>query len=388
MDSLTPLDLNGIPFQRKPIRSLSTGGTPYSRWVPFGMPQLGEYKWIMDTVFFLYPNRISAQSGADLGGTGFLVAIPSTRWPDEYFHVHGVTNWHVACQGSSVVRVNKRDGSAADIFDFDPSEWTFIGGGCDLAISPPLALDPTIHKAEAFGLDALASMEEETERDIDAAEDIFMLGRFIDMDGSETNTPAFRFGNISVTRANIKQPTGFIGRSIIADMHSRTGFSGSPVLIYRTPGSVFLSNLDLSVTWKYIKLIGMLWGQYPELWEIRDSIKTTDAESKTSLITEGKHVKGMSGMSCLIPAQAIIDLLDHNALKSAREAVEVALVTSGNKFGLIPKPMVNTQPISEGSVRSDLELTLRAQQEAALAQKGYVTRGQALALAITNGSEF
>jgi hypothetical protein len=59
------------------------------------MPQLGQYKPIMDTVFFLYPTEEDARAGTKYGGTGFLVGVPSKRWPDEYYHIHGVSNWHV-----------------------------------------------------------------------------------------------------------------------------------------------------------------------------------------------------------------------------------------------------------------------------------------------------
>jgi hypothetical protein len=79
------------------------------------------------------------------------------------------------------------------------------------------------------------------ERDVAAegigpGEDVFMVGRFMDHDGGAINQPAVRFGNISTMPANIKQPNGVIRPCYCIDLHSRAGFSGSPVYAFRTFG--------------------------------------------------------------------------------------------------------------------------------------------------------
>src|SRR5947209_5313437 len=66
---------------------------------------------------------------------------------------------------------------------------------------------------------------------VNAADDIFMVGRFVDYDGVETDVLSVRFGHISIIDAQIRQSTNYRGRSIIVDMHSRTGYSGSPVFV-------------------------------------------------------------------------------------------------------------------------------------------------------------
>src|SRR5262245_32216481 len=102
------------------------------------MPKLGKYHALLDTVFFLYRDQTHAVAGSDSGGTGFLVGLPSKRWPDTWHHLHGVTNWHVAVRdGFPCIRVNMSDGKP-EAFDFDASEWLSAPGGPDLAISPPL----------------------------------------------------------------------------------------------------------------------------------------------------------------------------------------------------------------------------------------------------------
>jgi hypothetical protein len=340
--SLFPVDLRDIKFKQAPMRAYGSRGTPYVRWVPYGMPQLGQYKWIMDTVFFLYPTEGDAKAGTACGGTGFFVAVPSKRWPTEYFHIHGVTNWHVACDsGASIIRVNRNDSGAPELLHYDPSEWAFIGhGGPDIAISPPLPLDPQIHKASAIDVDDLILSASETLADIGAGEDIFMIGRFIDYDGHETNEPSFRFGNISILNAKIKQPTGFFGRSIVVDMHSRTGYSGSPVFIYRTPGSVFAPTIDLNTTWHYLQVAGILWGQFPERWTLADGEKSPKTSSaQAAIITDGKYVEGLSGMCCVIPAHDIVQLLGHPELEAKRETVERSIEPMMERRSLRPLPM-------------------------------------------------
>jgi hypothetical protein len=315
------------------------------------MPQLAQYKWILDVVFFLYPTKEDALNGTEYGGTGFLIAVPSRRWPAEFYHVHGVTNWHVACDGSPVIRINRRDGRPPDIFDFDVSEWIFRPHHHDIAISPPLMLDPDIHQAEAIGLGSLLTKEEEIKDDINAAEDVFMVGRFVDYEGTETNVPACRFGNISMMNAEVEQPTKYRGRSIVVDMHSRTGFSGSPVFVYRTSGSGFSPVLDLMLSWHYIKMIGIHWGQFREeyafeeatrlpiwrrIWKRWFPPKAASAEAK-SLITKGMYVRGFSGMSCVVPAQAILNLINSPELQAMRETEEIRLEPAMARRSLRPQ---------------------------------------------------
>ena len=156
---------------------------------------------------------------------------------------------------------------------------------------------------------------------VDVGDDVFMVGRFIDYDGIELNKPAVRFGNISIMYAPVKQPTGYMGESIVIDMHSRTGFSGSPVFVYRTSGSHFGEvpdgNIDNAEMWvgHMMYFLGLHWGQFPEQWELGDKKTPEEAKRGSSLITEGKYVKGMSGMTCVLPPDAILEALDMAELK-------------------------------------------------------------------------
>lgn len=288
------------------------------------MPQLGEYQYLLDTVFFLYPDEESAKQGKKAGGTGFLVALPSHNYPNHLHHIYAVTNWHVAVQlGCSVIRINGPSGSAPAILQFEPHEWEFIPSDHDIAVIR-VDLDKRFHKAEALSFGEgdgsfCLTASDIGNLEINAAEDVFMLGRFLDYDGYEANKPAMRFGNISMMSANVEQPNGYKGESLIVDMHSRTGFSGSPVFVYRTTGSRFSKPNTIASGGHLMKLLGILWGQFPESWGIEDAGK-----KQQSAVLDGKSIKGWSGMSLVCPAEAIRAVLNKPKLQADRFEIEKA----------------------------------------------------------------
>jgi hypothetical protein len=340
LNGITPLDLRAVPFARRPILCHGSQGSPYTRWVPYGMPQLGRYRWMLDFVFFLYESKADALAGKNTGGTGFLVSVPSIRWPTQIHHQHAVTNWHVATQGAPVIRINTVSGPP-EVFEFGPEEWIFKPKPVlnDVVVSPPLALIRNTHKAESILLSSLLTTAKEKELDINAADDVFMVGRFVDYDGIEVNAPSFRFGHISILSAMIKQPTGAVARSIVVDMHSRTGYSGSPVFVYRTAGSFFFEGGkgQLVGAGHTMELLGIHWGQFPELWELKDKEKLTGAKKSTALITDGKYVDGLSGMTCVVPAQVIRDVLELPELAAMREEEEQKILREIGENPLGPK---------------------------------------------------
>jgi hypothetical protein len=220
-----------------------------------------------------------------------------------------VTNWHVALRDQpSVVRINKKDGGV-EIFETEPTQWEFEPHSNDLAVLDlqHLPLRQEIH--EIVGLPSKLLLEEIDipKLGIGPGEDVFMIGRFVDHDGAEKNVPAARFGNINVMPQSVQQETGATDcLSFILDMHSRTGYSGSPVFVYRTFGSD-LTGPPVSAGSHFIKLLGIHWGQYKERWKIEPG--TTLSHSAT-LMRDDSYVSGLSGMTLAIPAWEITRLLN------------------------------------------------------------------------------
>lgn len=300
------------------------------------MPDISASLGLLDATFFLYHSVEDAEAGTQYGGAGVIVGVPLESRPDLCVR-YAVSNWHVVCdQGASVIRLSLPNGKT-HIIDKDPSEWTFLPGRADLA-AVALYLPPDVQPS-VVPVPRFIGIGERS--DAHTGDDVFMVGRFVDFDGHETNIPATRFGHISMMSAPVRQMTGYNGPSVIVDMHSRAGFSGSPVYVYR-PGNVTQlpftiqgPNADKIAKMKgppashrkwgignntEVRLLGIHWGQFPEKWEIKAIREGADKEA--SLITEGAYVAGLSGMTCVIPASEILTLLDHDELKGPRDALE------------------------------------------------------------------
>ena len=188
---------------------------------------------VLNCVVYLYATRADAEAGREFGGTGFFVHLPSLV-PDRSFG-YIVTNWHVAVQkGHSVVRLERVDGRH-DIFEFDPSDWYFTPE-YDIAIIEAPGVSGNTHKIAFADISHFVTKELIGREKIGPGDDVFMVGRFINHQGSEQNVPAVRFGHISMDPAPVVQPNNIAADTYCIDVHSRSGYSGSPVFVYRTPG--------------------------------------------------------------------------------------------------------------------------------------------------------
>lgn len=118
-------------------------------------------------------------------------------------------------------------------------------------------------------------------------------------------------------------------------MHSRTGYSGSPVFVYRTPGNNFRPERSFLIPTpeqalkKYFSdgfflLLGIHCGQFPEEWKITEK-KSTAAEEGKSLLIEGAVVTGLSCMTCVVPAESILAVLDSTELQMQRDKVNAQM---------------------------------------------------------------
>jgi hypothetical protein len=288
---------------------------------------------LLDTTFYLYWNEEDAAAGRKAGGTGFLVAywppadlrlLSKSPPPKHVTHVYAVTNWHVACRGCSVVRLNTVDGKT-EIFAFGPDDWKFLDGADDVA-AIRIPVDRAKHRFNAIDTQRLVKKPPFTSENIGPGDDVFMVGRFIDHDGGITNQPAVRFGHISMQPAPIYLDE--LGRErdyYCVDLHSRTGFSGSPVFVYRTIGQD-LDGADIAdlvrklqegrelPPWEFqplFALLGIHCAQFPETWQLK---------SKKGNATD--DVMGMSGMTMVAPSWAIIETLEHPDLRRQREALD------------------------------------------------------------------
>lgn len=302
--------LHDLDFDESLVTCYSTRGTPYLKRVKVGMPRISED--VLESTFFLYSSEQEAKVGSKDGGTGFVISFPSERVPDiTYFY--GVTNWHAAVsRGFSVVRLNASNGSN-DVISFGPEDWIFDPNGDDLAVID-LSPDFKTHQCKPIPAGLIYSrdvLHDPNGLDVGLGDDAFMIGRFVDMDGVDRNLSTARFGSISASLVPLpaRGPSKTTSEGYCLDMRSKSGYSGSPVFAYRTPGTNLKLTLNRGgvpdLTRSMLCLLGVHLGQFEENLKL-------DRDNK-------KIVSGASGMTTVIPAWKILELLDNPKLKSERE---------------------------------------------------------------------
>lgn len=298
-----------LPFDREWARVTTESGAKTYKKVAVGLPKLGPYKELLDSVFYLYRDANDAEVGAPSGATGFLISMRSKDFPDRY-HSYAVTNWHVAVQGGlSTIRLPTNDGRVA-VIEKGPEDWEFIPSEHDLAITPLEICDH--YRIHTIDCDLFLTEEQEGREDIGPGDDVLMIGRFVNYDGGQTNRPSIRFGHISMSHVPVEYSNGKILDSFILDMNSRTGFSGSPIFVYRTAGSIFdhdgnrVEVVGSAKMW----LLGIHCRQFPE-----------DMQAKSGHGTP-IHIKGLSGMTAICPASEILKILQLPKLEELRMAHE------------------------------------------------------------------
>ena len=329
-----PLPLTGsqisyqhLQFKQIPVSICSDTGKKRTKWVDSGMPKIPTI--VLGCVVYLYQNRKNAESGSEYGGTGFLVSLPSEK-DNRYYYVYAVTNYHVIAKGATTIRVGTESGKP-DILEFSENDWKYVPGGGDVAVCSLRGhLREDYHKATVIPLTSFATKNIIDQHRIGIGDDVFMVGRFIDHDGGPSNSPAVRFGNISVMPMPIEPMANGVKDSYCIDLHSRSGFSGSPVFVYRTPGNDIEQSFLMGasrITAGFLYFLGIHWGQFPEVWEIGGKEKTD--EVALGLIGGGKYVKGFSGMTCVMPVEPILDALNIQSLRDERSRGDAELE---NKF--------------------------------------------------------
>jgi len=303
-----PFTLHDLDFKTVLIPAVTSCGTKYFRPMRVGMPKIPEDS--QQTVFYVYSNKEDARDGNNVGGTGFYAGIRSEKHPN-IVYIYGITNWHVVFgeSGASVIRVNRK-GKKPDILDYDLVDWDFIPNGGDVAISPILSIGDK-HLMRYVQVESFATENIVKKLKINVGDNMFMMGRFVDHDGGKINLPSARFGHISVMPTYVPREdhNNLNVKSYILDMHSRTGYSGSPVYVFRVPCADLDAINSGKNPWRFppfLYLLGIHWGQFPEEWKGKKG-------------TDKIIFHGVSGMSLVVPAERILDLINTPKLKAQRD---------------------------------------------------------------------
>ena len=305
---------------------------PRQWWLPFGVPQFNQR--LSRSVFFLYAKdtRTGAKDDDLLGpfGTGVIVGA-ATRLGRET-HFYAVTAHHVVAQHSAyVIRINTASGEAIRL-DVDPHDWIFDPDGPDLAAADVTAYIPNEGISYLGGngiayvsLDMFCDQKFLTDRQVGIGEDGCMLGLFHDLPGKDRNLIAARFGNIALLADNsfkVKLANGKYFPAHLFDIRSRSGFSGSPVYIYRVPtgdlNQAEGAGFTVDANNRFCALLGIHVSQYRDTIEVAKEVPQAGREPK--LVVTGEKLVIPNSVTVVVPAWEILSLLNRQEFKNQRGA--------------------------------------------------------------------
>jgi hypothetical protein len=284
---------------------------------------------LLDCSVYLYPDEQTAREGRRGGGSGFLVAVPGVRAGTGHQYV--VTAQHLIDGGNLVLRLNTERG--IDTIKTARDMWFPHPEGDDITVLP-------IQLEEKFAwycvtTDLFITPELIHEWRIGPGDDTFIIGRLVDRDGVQKNTPVVRFGNISMmadATEPIARPTPYNGQSqesFLVECRSLGGFSGSPVFVTTSQeytDEILPATLKRQIEERAKKgpmmrsrvtrghwgpwLLGIDWGHAP-LWD-----KVYEKDRKTE--TDYRSVAN-TGLAYVAPAWRIMSALNRKDLLAERD---------------------------------------------------------------------
>jgi hypothetical protein len=261
---------------------------------------------VLDTSIYLYPSEEAADGGERAGGSGFLVAVELEGYP--VVTHYAVTNAHVAGNGATTVRLNTKEGRHASIHIPD-EQWFRHPDGDDVVIAE-------IGLPEEFRFSAIPHtnfIDGTDPRLFTVGQEVYMVGRFVTHEGRQRNLPTARFGHISqLPHERIRSSSGIEQEGFLVDIRSLSGYSGSPVFVYRTrPDLNDPSDVDNWIHSFEHRLLGIDFGHLPAFGPVCGQGGA------------GLQAEQNSGMAAVIPAWRILQLLQDDDVVAKRRQQEL-----------------------------------------------------------------
>jgi Trypsin-like peptidase domain len=282
----------------------------------------GEYMRVpdqfLDCAIYLYHSVPDAEKGTSAGGSGFFVAVPAKTIPGASF-IFAVTNAHVIDSGADVIRFNTKTGGMK-IAETDARRWVPHPKGDDIAVYP-VSPDQSEDKIAYVGLDTFMNADIAHVEQIGPGDNVFIIGRFINHEGNQRNTPSLRFGHIAqMAHEPIKRKDGFMQESFLVEAKSIGGYSGSPVFAYidliaPRPGSTMVGT-GIKGPW----LLGVDW------CHLNDWKPVCDANGRplgnTQMPPWDMQVGSNTGMMGLVPAWKLAEIFMTKDMQDNFAAIE------------------------------------------------------------------
>lgn len=327
---------------------------------------------ILESSVFLYESVSAAEAGERWGGSGFLVGVSA---PNASVHIYVVTNAHVVDGGARVARVRHSDGTVECVDG--ATHWESHSRGDDVS-----ALYLGLHPEREFDFLERAfflTREELRPFGVGPGDYCFMVGRFTRPNGQQFDRPVLRFGNLAMLPEPIFQKErAYWQESFLVDMRSLSGFSGAAVIAYfgshgprrrradvQEPSQYDAYNQPWSDLLGDAWLLGIDWGHLPVALDLYPpGSSPSDPEAQPTGVGAVN-----SGMSAVVPAWKIADVLDLELLRDQRTAAERAQPESGGVLdraaGPVPLEFTKFEELTRKLLRvpkSDLDKERRRER--------------------------
>lgn len=265
----------------------------------------------LQSVVFIYRSEEAARTGAQHGGSGFVVNYPAGigDWRIRYV----VTNAHVIDSGGQWVRLNCSGGTY--ILHIPHDQWDTAPPD-DFAIAV-LRLPPQVAPFE-LSLDTLAVTRQEVQAlGVGPGDEVYMIGRFVAHGGRIANNPIARFGSISLMPNPDELVLDGRGNDVEAyliEMRSHAGFSGSAVFLLIPQqsfrGVIGDTSRESNVT--HFRLLGIDAGHKLDLMPVEEW------DSGAWHERNDLQVKHLSDVAIVVPIWKVVDLLKRDDLAEQR----------------------------------------------------------------------
>jgi hypothetical protein len=308
---------------------------------------------------YVYASIADAKNGEQIGGSGFLAHVPLKENPD-WFDGYVVTNWHVVERAKTpVVRINRKDGTV-EYIETKAEHWFRHPHGDDIAVIPADLDLGAFGAIQAWSIPVgmFVTPQIVFDEDIGIGDDTVMVGRFINHEGTQKNSPAVRFGNIAMmAEEKIITKSGLAQEAFLVEVRSLPGYSGSAVFIYspcasndmsqrregrkkgehppgenpsiRTDGHTTTTALDLGdLTWMSPKGPFLLGIDFCHIHRKANVLDSTGMQ-----VEEKWYVEENTGMAGVIPAWKIAEVLNIEELLEMRDKEDHEITERKNKSG-------------------------------------------------------
>lgn len=283
---------------------------------------------ITKTVVFIREQVDLNGKPVSLQGTGFLVAVPDQRLKGDQGFIYLITNRHVAqamedvngtCQTHRILSTSftwnlrsppKGDREYTETIPNPPGvPWVFPSDdSVDLA-AVPIAANPNKYDVEFVTLSDFITPDL-LQREFSLGDKILFAGLFPPFEGATEIQPILRQGMLSMI------PDGPIPGTLcraatvyLADVHAVGGNSGSPVFI--TPRFTLGGRVNIKGAVPY-DLLGVISGYMCE---------SENLELRASTSTLRGSLKANAGISVIVPATELKNLLESAPLQKMRDQV-------------------------------------------------------------------